>query len=189
MSEKKQLIVGGQLQSRTGLETTADAGHCIVTGEPLYRCCLTPEVARIDREPGSNEDGTWNFQFTRTTGRDGGEVRARNRREALLVWYSEEVQGLETDLAVSKECYSEAIDITAIEIIEAALKSDPKVSRRGIPHYEFLFEAGKARTNDLHRYAAIRGYALQGTSCHLSPCTAHLWPMAAEKPEDIPEEI
>ena len=184
----REKIQNGDLQFSTGCETTADAGVCVLSGAPLYRHCVTRHVARVDHVRGERGDhGQPVYSITEADGRSSDfNIEARDRRAALLKWYENTVDSLRAEIADLRNEYSNAIDEAAIAAIDSALSSQPKVSWRGIPHYTFS-GPWEARTNDYYRYAAMRGYCLQGVGQFSG--TAHLWPAGGDKPESVPEEI
>jgi hypothetical protein len=158
MTQKKDLIVGGHLQFRTGLESVANAGTCVLSGVPLVRACVTEHVARIDRR----EKGI--YEIMRADGCSGGEIEATDRRQALLKWQGEEITSLRGELAEAVHAYNEAIDANAIRLVLAALKNDGSTPAGGWVGcgYRGTPDGVAVRTNDLFRFAQMMGLV-----CHL----------------------
>jgi hypothetical protein len=178
MTTDKQLITGGQLQARTGAECTADAGVCALSGTHLYRRCLTPHVARLDRYDRGQYD------VVGADGRHAGFVEAPDRRQALLRWYVERVDSLQAELAQARELYAESIEVAAIRLVRNAMANGGQVQIgpsigdgcRALPG------GGQVRTHDLYRYCDMLGLHCQVPSC--IPGTMRV----AQRAEDLPIE-
>jgi hypothetical protein len=163
-AEKKVLIAGGHVQAKTGLECQADAGVCVLSGVPLYRECLTPRVARIDRI----EKGR--YRITKADGRSGGEIESPDRRTALLAWYDTALAEAEEACEAASAAEADAIQQNAIRIFRHAMASGgvkiggwAGIGYRAVNPSAAGPNAGEnVRTNDLFRLAGLMGLV-----CHL----------------------
>lgn len=161
MSDKAQLILGGELQHHTGRETTATAGQSCLDGTPLYRHCITPRVARVDRV------GKGRYRIIRSDGssRWGDEVDAITWRQALRQWESDELTREQERADYWCQQADARIDADALRVLKRALKNGGYTeicwsSSGGVVEVDGL---GGVIIGDIFRAGGILGYEVR---CH-----------------------